>query len=46
MKLNFVEMIQQTSGEFEEKFQKRGLKEILTLPEEEVVIRVDGRRTW
>lgn len=46
MRINFVEMIQQTSGEFEEKFKKRGLQEILKLPDEEVIIRVDGRRTW
>lgn len=46
MRINFVEMIQQTSGEFEEKFKKRSLQEILRLPDEEVVIRVDGRRTW
>lgn len=46
MRINFVEMIQQTSGEFEEKFEKRGLTEILTLPEEEITIQVDGRRTW
>lgn len=46
MRINFVEMIQQTSGEFEEKFKKRNLHEILRLPEKEVVIRVDGRRTW
>ena len=46
MRINFVEMIQQTSGEFEEKFKKRGLQEILQLPDEDVIIRVDGRRTW
>lgn len=46
MNINLVEMIQQTSGEFEEKFQARGLKEVLNLPEEEAVVRVDGRRTW
>jgi len=46
MRINFVEMIQQTSGEFEEKFKKRRLQEILSLPEEEVIIHVDGRRTW
>lgn len=46
MNINLVEMIQQTSGEFEEKFKKRGLKEVLKLPEEDVVIHVDGRRTW
>lgn len=44
--LNLVEMIQQTSGEFEEKFKKRGLREVLALPEEEAMIRADGQRTW
>ena len=46
MNLNLTEMIQQVSGEFEEKFQARNLREVLILPEEEVVIRVDGRRMW
>lgn len=46
MNINLVEMIQQTSGEFEEKFAARGLKEVLTLPESEAIIRVDGRRMW
>lgn len=46
MNLNLVEMIQQTSGEFEEKFKARDLKEVLTLPEEEALICADGRRTW
>jgi len=41
MRINFVEMIQQTSGEFEEKFKKRNLQEILRLPEEDVIIRVE-----
>lgn len=46
MDLNFAEMLQQTSGEFEEKFKARGLQEILTLTGEGAVIRADGRRTW
>lgn len=46
MRVNLVEMIQQTSGEFEEKFKNRGLKEVLNLPEAEAVIYVDGRRMW
>lgn len=46
MDINFTEMLQQTSGEFEEKFKARGLQEILTLPGEEAIIRADGRRTW
>ena len=39
-------MIQQTSGEFEEKFKARDLEEVMNLPNEEVVIRADGRRMW
>ena len=46
MKLNLTEMIQQTSGEFAEKFEKRDLKEILNLPEEPTYVWADGRRTW
>ena len=46
MNLNLVEMIQQTSGEFEEKFKARDLEEVMNLPNEEVVIRADGRRLW
>ena len=46
MNLNLAEMIQQVSGEFEERFQMRNLKEVLALPEEEVIIRADGRRMW
>ena len=46
MNLNLVEMIQQTSGEFEEKFKARDLEEVMNLPGEEVVIRADGRRLW
>lgn len=46
MELNFTEMLQQTSGEFEEKFKSRELQEILSLPREEAIIRADGRRTW
>ena len=46
MNINLVEMIQQTSGEFEEKFKQRNLKEVLSLPQEEAIIYVDGRRMW
>ena len=34
MNLNLVEMIQQTSGEFEEKFKARDLEEVMNLPNE------------
>ena len=44
--LNFVEMIQQTSGEFVEKFEAKQLTEVRNIPENAVVIRVDGRRLW
>lgn len=46
MNLNLVEMIQQTSGEFEEKFKARDLEEVLNLPNEGIVIWADGRRLW
>ena len=46
MNLNLVEMIQQTSGEFEEKFKAGDLEEVMNLPNEEIVIRADGRRLW
>ena len=46
MNINFVEMIQQTSGEFEEKFKARNLTEVMNISEEEAYIRADGRRTW
>ena len=44
--INLVEMIQQTSGEFAEKFEARHLTEIMNMPENPVVIRADGRRLW
>lgn len=46
MNLNLAEMIQQVSGEFEERFRVRNLKEVLLLPDEEAVIQADGRRMW
>lgn len=46
MDLNLVEMIQQTSGEFLEKFEARNLKLVSSLPDHPVLIRADGRRMW
>lgn len=46
MNLNLVEMVQQTSGEFSEKFENKGLTEVMNLPEEPAVIWADGRRMW
>ena len=44
--IDLVEMIYQTNGEFEEKFQIRHLELISSLPSECVLIAVDGRRLW
>ena len=46
MDVNFGEMIQQTEGEFAEKFADRNLMVVLGIPEEPAVIHVDGRRMW
>lgn len=46
MNINFVEMINQTTGEFAEKFEKRNLQIVLNVPENPVMIRTDGRRMW
>lgn len=46
MDIDLAEMIQQTSGEFAEKFSNRNLTEVLSIPSEPVIIRVDGRRMW
>jgi signal transduction histidine kinase len=45
-KINFVELINQTEGEFSEKFAAKGLQVIKTLPNESVTIEADGRRIW
>ena len=46
MNINLAEMIQQTSGEFEEKFTDHDLTEVMSLAEHEVMIRADGRQLW
>jgi len=45
-KINFVELINQTEGEFIEKFEAKGLQLIKTVPNESVLIEADGRRIW
>lgn len=45
-KIDFVELINQTEGEFSEKFERKGLQIIKTLPKEHVLIEADGRRMW
>ncbi len=46
MRLNFQELLQQTNGEFVEKFEQKDLQLIVEMPEEPVVIEADGRRLW
>ena len=46
MDVNLTEMIQQTEGEFAEKFTGRNLTMVVNLPEDPAVIHVDGRRMW
>ena len=46
MNLNLVEMIQQTSGEFEEKFQEKNLTMMVHFTDEPSVIYADGQRMW
>ena len=46
MNLNLVELINQTSAEFEEKFRARNLNLIVNMPDEPVTIYADGRRMW
>ncbi len=45
-RIDLVELVHQTEGEFDEKFEARGLKVVTKLPKEPVVILADGRRIW
>lgn len=44
--LNFIELIHQVIGEFEEKFEERNLTMVVHFDEEEAIICADGRRLW
>ena len=44
--INLVELVQQTNGEFEERFAMRRLELVSNLPEAVLIIRADGRRLW
>ncbi len=44
--IDFVELIHQTNGEFEEKFALRHLDMVSSLPDESILIRADGRYLW
>jgi signal transduction histidine kinase/ubiquitin-protein ligase len=44
--IDFVELIYQTNGEFEEKFSLRHLELVSTLPDDTMLIEADGRYLW
>ena len=44
--IDFVELVQQTNGEFEEKFAMRSLELISNLPDETILIEADGDQLW
>lgn len=44
--IDFVELVYQTNGEFEEKFAGRHLELISNLPNQSILIEADGRRLW
>ena len=46
MDVNFVEILNQTVGEVEEKMSANNLEVITTVPEKPVIVHVDGRRMW
>ena len=45
-RLGMVQLVQQATGEFEEKFAQRGLQLISSFPAEEAYIQADGRHLW
>lgn len=44
--INFIELVNQTEGEFSEKLENKNLQMIRNLPEEPIFILADGRRMW
>ena len=45
-KIDFVELLYQTGGEFDERFEARGLTIVTKLPSEPVLILADGRQLY
>lgn len=45
-KLNLTELVNQTIGEFSEKFEEKNLQAVLSAPEEPAYIYADSRRMW
>ena len=46
VKINFVELVEQSNGEFEERFEERSLTLVPTLPAEPLYIFADGQHLW
>lgn len=44
--IDIVELVQQTNGEFEEKYAMKRLEMVNSLPNEVILIEADGRRLW
>ena len=45
-KINIVELINQSLGEYNEKFNQRNLTVVKTIPDKAIYINADGRRMW
>ena len=45
-RINFAELVNQTCGEFSDKFQEKCLEMVLGMPERPVYIEADSRRIW
>lgn len=45
-KLNLVELIRQSAGEYEEKFNEKYLEVVMNLPMAPVYVHADGRKMW
>lgn len=45
-KIDLVELVNQTNGEFSEKFDAKNLVIVSSLPEKSVFVEADGRRLW
>ena len=45
-KINIVELINQSLGEYNEKFNQRNLTIVKTIPDKAIYINADGRRMW
>ncbi len=44
--LDYVELVEQTNGEFEERFEERSMQLIANLPKESIMIHADGQHLW